>query len=105
MTIEELRAHLAAALKIPAALYGFRGGNLKTSAMVLSTTGENAYKGDDTNAERAREVSIDLYVAEASDALPDALVVELLALGLPYRLNVDFQEDTNLRHVEIITEI
>lgn len=106
MTIEQLRADLAAVLKIPAALYGFRGGYIKSSALVLSATGENAYKGNDANAERLREIAVDLYISGAGDDLPDALIDELERLCLPYRINTEvFESDTNLRHIEFITEI
>lgn len=105
MTIQELQNDLAAVLKIPVAIAGFRGGNIKTDSVVLTITGENAYKGDGANAERVKEISIDLYIAGPAETLADALIAELEKNGLPYRLNtVTFETDTNLMHYEFITE-
>ena len=107
MTIELLKTTLAEALKIPATLYAWRGGNLKVSNLVLSVTGENAYKTDEVNGERLKEVSIDLYIAGSDDTLADSLIDELEKLGLPYRLNTGgfYEPDTNFNHYEFITEI
>lgn len=105
MTIEELRTTLAAALNIPAVLYGARGGLIKADTLVISETGTNAYKGDEVTAERVTEYSVDLYTAGPGESLRDALIAKFDALAVPYRHNTTiFESDTNLTHREYIIE-
>ena len=104
--LEWLRAQIADTLKIPCAVYGFNGGNIKTTAAVVSVTGENDYRGNGVSIERAREVSVDLYVAGSGETYANNLVALFHSLALPYRCNtVIFENDTNLVHYEYITEI
>ena len=106
MTLETLRAALAVALDVPVALYGFRGGNITTSAAVVGVTGENAYKADEISGERLDEVAVDLYIAGPSEDLAALTVKFFNDNAIPYRLNTTiFERDTNLVHYEYIVQI